>query len=308
MDDQLLPPANGPEREPRSTAVLGLGPMGTALARALLGAGLPTTVWNRTTEKAEALRQEGAAVASSVAEAVRAADLVLVCLRDHDAVRTALSGDVPFGGRTVVNLSSATPVEARVTAEWFAERGITYLSGAIMVPTPLIGTPEALILYSGARSAFDKHADQLRVLAESSDYVGEDPGSAALHDIAMLEIFFAGMTSFLHAAAMVTAQGMTTAAFLPYAQLMATLLPETFAAMGAEVDTGSYPGTQDRVAMELAALEHIVATSRELGLDDGLPRAMRDLAARTVAAGHGEDAYTRLVETIRTPVPVPLQT
>lgn len=287
------------------TAVVGLGPMGAALAQALLAAGVPTTVWNRSAEKAEALRTDGAEVASSVAEAVAAADLVIVCLRDHDAVRTALSGEVSFRGRTVVNLSSSTPGEARATAEWFAERGISYLTGAIMVPTPLIGRPEALILYSGARTVFDRHADRLRVLAGSADHVGEDPGRAALHDVAMLEIFFAGMTSFLHAAAMVTAQGVTAGAFLPYAQLMVSLLPETFAAMGADVDAGSYPGTEDRIAMELAALEHMVATSRELGLDDGLVRVMRDLAARTVEAGHGEDGYSRLVETMRSPAPVP---
>jgi 3-hydroxyisobutyrate dehydrogenase-like beta-hydroxyacid dehydrogenase len=63
-----------------------------------------------------------------------------VCLRDHSAVREVLTTLDPalFTGRTVVNLSSATPDEGRRTAAWAAQRGITYLTGAIMVPTYLV--------------------------------------------------------------------------------------------------------------------------------------------------------------------------
>lgn len=288
---------------PARMAVLGLGPMGTALAQALLAAGVPTTVWNRSAAKAEALRRDGAEVAADVAEALSAAELVVVCLRDHAAVREAVATVDPGAlvGRTIVNLSSSTPVQARETAEWFAERDIAYLSGAIMVPTPLVGGPDALILYSGDRAVFDRHVDQLRPLAGTADHVGEDPGRAALYDVTMLVIYFAGMTSFLHAAAMLTAQGVAARDFLPYAEQIASLLPETFVGLAGEVDAGSYPGTEDRVAMELAALDHILETSTEVGLDGGLPRVMRDLAARTVAAGRGEESFSSVVEAIRTP-------
>ena len=47
-----------------TVSVLGLGPMGQALARALLTQGVPTTVWNRTASRAEALRDDGAGVAT----------------------------------------------------------------------------------------------------------------------------------------------------------------------------------------------------------------------------------------------------
>ena len=56
-------------------AVIGLGAMGSALASALIGAGHPTTVWNRT-----ARPFDGATAARSVAEAVVAAPLTLVCV------------------------------------------------------------------------------------------------------------------------------------------------------------------------------------------------------------------------------------
>ena len=275
--------------------------MGTALARAFLRAGVPTTVWNRNPIPASVLGAEGASVAPDLAAAVAASDLVVVCLRDHEAVREVLATPGPevFAGRTVVNLSSAAPDEARGTASWAAGRGITYLTGAIMVPTYLVGEPGALILYSGDRTTYDGTVGRLRHLAGTADYLGDDPGAAGLYDMAMLEIFFAGMTAFLHAAAMTTAQGVDAKTFLPYAQQIAALLPDTFTGLAADVDAGSYPGTQDNLAMELAGLEHILDTSTAIGLDSALPQLMRDLARKARDAGHDGDGFSRLVEHLR---------
>jgi 3-hydroxyisobutyrate dehydrogenase-like beta-hydroxyacid dehydrogenase len=85
--------------------------MGTALARALLAAGVPTTVWNRSTSRARPLADDGAAVVETLSSAVAASRLVVACLRDHDAFQQAF-GQLDLetlDGRTVVHLSSATP-------------------------------------------------------------------------------------------------------------------------------------------------------------------------------------------------------
>nr|WP_317891397.1 NAD(P)-binding domain-containing protein [Saccharopolyspora pogona] len=76
--------------------VIGLGLMGQALARAFLGDGRPTTVWNRTAAKAEQLVAQGAELASSVRDAFAASPLVVRCLSDYYAVHELLDplGDV----------------------------------------------------------------------------------------------------------------------------------------------------------------------------------------------------------------------
>ena len=292
----------------RPVAVLGAGPMGTALARALLRSGIPTTVWNRSPGRAAALRDEGATTADDATAAAGAAEVVLVCVRDHAAALDALGRVDPavLAGRVVVNLSSATPGEARRSAAWAAQRGVPYLNGSIMVSTPLVGTPDALVLCSGERAAFERSADVLRVVAGRTEHLGDDPGRAALFDVAMLEVFFAGMTSFLHAAAMVTAQGVTAAEFLPYAREITALLPVVAEGLARDVDAGTHPGTEDRLAMELVALEHVAATSAALGLDGRLPDLLRDLAAEAVRAGGGDDGFSRLVRVLRAPAPEPV--
>jgi glutamyl-tRNA reductase len=61
-----------------AVTVIGLGEMGTALAGVFLEGGHPTTVWNRTPEKADALVAKGARWAVTVRDAVAASPLVVV--------------------------------------------------------------------------------------------------------------------------------------------------------------------------------------------------------------------------------------
>ncbi|MGY1849329.1 NAD(P)-dependent oxidoreductase [Blastococcus sp. SYSU DS1021] len=288
-----------PEADP--VTVVGLGSMGSALARALLTAGVTTTAWNRSPARARPLAEEGAATAGTLASAVSAGSLIIVCLRDHAAFQDAFADLDPdlLRGRTVVHLSSATPAQARASADWAARRGMTYLNGAIMAPTPLIGTPDALILYSGPEAVFEDVRARLAPLG-TAEHLGEDPARASLFDVAMLEVWFAGMTSFLHAAAMTTAHRVPAGAFLPYALRVVAMLPDTLAGLAGDVDAGVFPGDEDQLAMEAAALDHIVAAAEDNGTDTGLAAVLRDLTHRAVAAGHGADGFSRLIDHLRT--------
>ncbi len=74
-------------------AVLGIGIMGSAMARNLAGAGLPTTVWDRSPSATAPLSQAGARVAASPAEAVRGARLVITMLPTASIVESVIFGD-----------------------------------------------------------------------------------------------------------------------------------------------------------------------------------------------------------------------
>jgi 3-hydroxyisobutyrate dehydrogenase-like beta-hydroxyacid dehydrogenase len=71
-------------------SVIGLGMMGSALARLLLRNGYRVTIWNRTSAKAEPLVREGAVLAPSAASAVGASPIVVVCVHDYKAINQIL--------------------------------------------------------------------------------------------------------------------------------------------------------------------------------------------------------------------------
>jgi 3-hydroxyisobutyrate dehydrogenase len=72
---------NGPR-----LAVLGLGTMGRAMAGSALRNGIPTVVWNLDPDAASPLADQGAEVATSVADAVRAASMTITMVTDAEAV------------------------------------------------------------------------------------------------------------------------------------------------------------------------------------------------------------------------------
>ncbi|GAB3881816.1 hypothetical protein GCM10027612_11480 [Microbispora bryophytorum subsp. camponoti] len=187
------------EKPPLS--LLGLGAMGSALARAWLAAGHPLTVWNRTPGRAEAL--EGARVATTAAEAVAASDLVIVCLLDHSSVDDALAG-VDLSGKDLIDLTTGTPEEARARARWAQERGARFLDGGVMAVPPMIGVPGsgAYVFYSGSPAVFEAHSGTLATPA-ATVYTGEDPGLAALHDVALLSAMTGMFAGVAHAFALV---------------------------------------------------------------------------------------------------------
>ncbi|CAL9463635.1 NAD(P)-dependent oxidoreductase [Streptomyces sp. enrichment culture] len=285
--------------EQPAVTVLGLGPMGRSLAGAFLAAGLRTTVWNRTPGRDRELVARGAAGARSAEEAVAAADLTVVCVVNQDAADAILRREAVEGaltGRTVVNLSADTPGRARDTAQWAAGHGIRYLDGAIMTPADTIGTPDAVFLYSGPEEPYRQHGSVLRALGGTHHHVGEEPGRAAAHDIALLDIFWTAMAGFVHALAVARAEGITPGELAPFARGIAQILPPVFEASAREADSGSYSGEDNPITSALSSMAHIVRTSEAHGIDASVMRAAEGLARRAVDRGHGADGFVRIAE------------
>ncbi|MFB9903806.1 NAD(P)-dependent oxidoreductase [Allokutzneria oryzae] len=279
--------------------VIGLGTLGAALAAALIRTGHRVTVWNRTPAKADALVAQGAARADTVAEAVAASPLLIVCVFDTAAVRELIG---PYGsalsGKAVVNLTTGSPEEARSLAEWAAARGISYLDGAVMAVPEAVGTPDAFVLYSGSREVFDAHRRSLDSLG-ASHFLGTDAGVAEFHDLGLLSAGYATMTGFLHAAALVGTAGVTARDFLPLATSWLTGVVAFLADLAREVDSGDYAGGASSVAINQVAVGNIVRASRAAGIAPDVLLPLKELLDTGAADGNGSDSFASLVELLR---------
>jgi 3-hydroxyisobutyrate dehydrogenase len=140
-------------------AVLGTGIMGSAMARSLLAAGLPTTVWDRSAAVTARLAGAGAQVAVSAAEAVRDARVVITMLPTPDVVH-----DVIFDGGAATEFAEAAvwaqmgTIGVAATAE-IASRLGRLRPDVMFVDAPVSGskgpaeTGQLLILASGPSGA-----------------------------------------------------------------------------------------------------------------------------------------------------------
>jgi 3-hydroxyisobutyrate dehydrogenase-like beta-hydroxyacid dehydrogenase len=259
--------------------VLGMGAMGRALAATLVASGRSVTVWNRTPGRSA----PGAVVASTVAEAVAASPVVVVCVVDNAAMRSFLDPS-QLDGRTLVNLTNGTPSQAREAAKLYP----SYVDGGIMAVPPMIGGPGSLILYSGSSAAFAAVEPILQVWGEAR-YLGEDPGRAALYDLALLSAMYGMFGGVYHALALTASEGVPTAEILP-------MIKDWLTAMMAALPDGTNQ-PDSNLEMQATAYVNLLAASRDQGVRTDMVTAMGELLHRGVAAGPG----VSLVDLLRTP-------
>jgi 2-hydroxy-3-oxopropionate reductase len=141
-------------------AVLGTGLMGAPMARRLLAAGFPVTVWNRTPAKAEALRAAGAKVAASAAEAVRDADAIITMLDNGAVVTEVLFGqsvaDSLKPGAVVLDMSSIPPSVARDHAARLGKAGRLHLDAPVSGGTTGAEAGTLAIMVGGPVELFER--------------------------------------------------------------------------------------------------------------------------------------------------------
>ncbi|MCO1656719.1 NAD(P)-dependent oxidoreductase [Pseudonocardia humida] len=276
--------------------VLGLGAMGSAIATRLRETGHATTVWNRTAARIGPHAEAGATAAASIAEAVDASDLVLVVLLDHAGVRERLEPvSAELEGKTVVNLTTTTPGQARETAAWAAEHGIAYLDGAIMAVPSMIGDQSARLLYSGDERAHAAAKPALESLG-TVEFEGTDAGLASLKDMALLSAMDLMVLGYVQAIAMMRTVGVPAVTTAEEVRAWLTRMLPHGRELAAIVDGGTYDTGGQSVDFDRAGIASLITASREQGVRADLLEPHRKLLDELAATGHGDSDWVRVIE------------
>ncbi|MDE2228303.1 MAG: NAD(P)-dependent oxidoreductase [Alphaproteobacteria bacterium] len=151
------------EQSTAHVAVLGVGLMGSRMARNLLAAGFPVIAWNRDRTKAESLVAQGATVAATPAEAASRGVVIVTMLANGPVVESVLFGtegaaEAVSPGALVIDMSSAPPELARDHARRFAARGIAYLDAPVSGGTVGAEQGNLAIMVGGDHAAFERAA------------------------------------------------------------------------------------------------------------------------------------------------------
>lgn len=267
----------------QSVTVIGLGPMGRAIARAFLAASVDVTVWNRTAAKADDLVELGAKRAVTVADALDANELAVISLTHYQAMYDVL-GLAPdrLEGKVIANLSSDSPQKARAGASWVLDHGARFLTGGFMSQGADITHPDSYLYFSGPQDLFEAHEDLLRPLSRQ-EYLGEDYGLSQIFYQAELSLFHAFLIGWEQALAIVDRSGadidrfVATAAGHPnsYRDFM-----HEFAEGAKHGGWGDLPG----FTMMHAGAQHVIEASEDVGVDASLTKTIQDYYRRAITA------------------------
>lgn len=283
-------------------SVIGMGAMGSALARALLKAGREVTVWNRSPEKMQPLEDLGARAEPSLAAAITASSRSVVCLMNYSA-SSALFGSreitPALEGRNVIQLGTSSPAESEISAKEFAEWGAGYLDGTIMCWPGNIGTPSGRIAVAGAEPVFADCQRDLEILAGEMRYLGANIRAAATLELAFLSRVLGIIFGSIHGALVCEAEGVPVSEFTSILPEGDRAIPLTQAINDNSFNTISAAGASVDVAGEaVAALYH---HAKDIGINSELPTLMRDWVNRAKEAGYGKQETAAIIKELRQP-------
>ncbi|MFC0623479.1 NAD(P)-dependent oxidoreductase [Kribbella deserti] len=281
-----------------AVTVLGLGEMGSALAAALVRSGREVTVWNRSPARAAPLTDAGAKLADSVAEAVAASPVVVICVSDYAATRQLIDAAQVQPGTVFVQLSTGTPGEARELAEVVRGLGAAYLDGAIFAWPRQIGGPEAVIAVAGDESLYEATTAIWQDLAGTVIHQGVPIGSAAALFASTLAYLAGHWIGFAHGAGIAQSEGLDAEEFGQLVKSLSPVLGADAAHMGAVVQHQRYANPESTLGTVANDLRGLVRQAADAGIGADFPLFAADLFERAVKAGLGAEEHVALIKVL----------
>ena len=158
--------------------VIGLGMLGNAVALHLLDSGFEVTVYNRTKEKTSQVENKGGNVATSPKEVAEKSELVIIVVKDANAVKQiAFEENGIIQGKheklIVADMSTIDPVESKNISIKFLENNIQKLDIPVMGGPNVAITGELVMMASGNKESFNYCKKVLDTIANRVFFLGE---------------------------------------------------------------------------------------------------------------------------------------
>lgn len=280
--------------------VLGTGIMGAGMARSLMREGLDVTVWNRSTDKAKPLADDGATVAGTAADAVAGVDVVITMLFDVAAVADVMDTALePMASGAVWVQSSTVGVDGTDRlAELARAQGVDFLD------VPVLGTKlpaengQLVVLASGPSTLRARVTGVFDAIGARTQWVGETPGDASRLKLAVNAWIATVVNGVAQSIALTRGLGLDPRQFLdavsgqaidaPYVQLKGKAMIDGDYSPSFELD-----GVIKDVDLILAAMEGA-------GTATTLATALRDRLDDSSHEGHGEQDMAAVISAYRT--------
>ncbi len=282
-------------------AFLGLGIMGGGMARRLLGAGIPLTVYNRNRARAEALVPLGARVAATAREAAAEADVVFSMVADDNASRAMWLGE---NGALAGAKKGAVLVEcSTLSVEWVNDLALAAAhSGHDFVDAPVTGSKsqaaagELNFIVGGSTAALDRIRPMLGPMSKSITHLGPT-GSGAL--VKLINNFVCGV----QVAAMAEALALVERSGIDRATALSVLLDGAPGSPLVKVVTARMTAGDftPNFLLKLMAkdLGYAVNEGAARGVSPATAVAALEVFQKAIAAGHGEKDMSAVIEPLR---------
>jgi 3-hydroxyisobutyrate dehydrogenase len=281
---------------------LGLGTMGAGMARRLLAAGFPLTVFNRDPAKTAPFLTEGAKTASTPREAAANATIVISMLADDHASRSLWLGDT--GALASIRPDTILIESSTVTLSWIkelsaaaAQKSCHLLDAPVTGSKPQAASGELTFLVGGPAEILERARPALAAMSKAIIHLGPT-GSGAL--LKLINNFLCGVqaASLAEATALIEKSGLDPAKSFDLLTNGAPGSPliKTLSARMAARDF-----TPPNFLLRLMAkdLHYAAAEGHNLSIDLKTAQAAESVFKSAIAAGDGDRDLSAVVQQFR---------
>jgi len=278
-------------------AVLGLGLMGAAIALRLKEQGLDVVGWNRSPEKAQAVRALGLETVGSVREARERAQILILVLSDAAAIAETLfaSGAVDgVEGRVVVQMGTIAPAESRDLAKRVESAGGEYLESPVLGSLPETRDGRLIVMAGGDHELFERCLPVLSALGSDPSLVG-DVGQGAALKLAMNQLIASLTASFSLSLGLVRAEGIDVDRFMGLLRGSALYAP-TFDKKLDKYLAHDYGKANFPLKHLLKDVRLFRRVAEDTGMDTAMITTIEAACIRGLEQGFGDQDYSALYE------------
>jgi 3-hydroxyisobutyrate dehydrogenase-like beta-hydroxyacid dehydrogenase len=222
---------------------IGIGNMGSRMAKRLLEHGYQVIAYNRSREGAEALVKYSATVADSIAELASKADVILSSLTNDDAVKSVYAD--PQGvfayvrrGSAIIDMSTVLPATSRELYELSRHAGVRFLDSPVSGSTPAAEEGTLTLFCGGDEELFEAAEPIFSSISSQHFYLGGSGSGTAMKLVANT-LLGVGMQAIAESVALGQKEGLDRHRLLEVLSHTAVIAPAHLGKLS-RADAGDY--------------------------------------------------------------------
>jgi len=273
---------------------LGTGLMGQPMAQRLLDAKIPVVAYNRTSSKLEPLKDSGAQTTDSAADAIAAADCVILMLADANAIRQVALSDScqeALKGRTVIQMGTISPRESQDIQNQIVAVGGEYLEAPVLGSIPQVKDGKLQVMVGASEDQFQKWQDLLKNFGEP--LLMGPVGTAAATKLALNQLIAALTAGFALSLGFVRRQGVDVDKFMELLRDSALYAP-TFDKKLNRMQEGNFADPNFPLKHLLKDINLFLSEAKAEGLDASSLAGVRQVVEKAKDAGLADEDYSSL--------------
>lgn len=284
---------------------IGLGNMGTPIAKNLIAAGLDVTVYNRSSEKTEAFKVLNTTVATTLQRAVAGADVVVTMLSDDAALKEVSMQFIPVlkSGAIHFSMSTVSPSTVEELLPVHRQYAVNYVAAPVLGRPPAAEARLLSVMLSG-----NEHAKQIvkpivEAISQNNFDCGDNPVTASAVKLALNLMVFANIEMLIEVMLFAEKNGIDK-------NVLATIINTTALASPVLKTYGKLViNEQDNpggFATKLASkdIRLLQETAKASGLELPLANLIRTHLDYSISLGHGDKDVSLVVRDLRTTLSV----